>query len=317
MTALRGAPILALALMLGAPAAAQTPDPGCTMALPVLANLFPGIQSGATAITCPDSGSSTTHVVRVDLTTPGLSFVTSGQGSAGPGTFDLELTTHFLLRTNSQVAINANLFTGCCTDTTPTNPSIQLRGLEISGGKMLSPVQNNPYPQQDLPFDASLLVTAGGLRIVQISAEQIVPDAIAAVTGSHMLMRGGANVAPTTPSGGEFFGPNARTLVGLTADRRILWIAAVDRSTSSGVTLPQAAQLMQKLGAFDALNLDGGGSTSLAVDAGPGQVRLLNTPNDPPPKNGPHCTSPINGHCERYVGAILGIKVSPLPSPAR
>jgi hypothetical protein len=67
------------------------------------------------------------------------------------------------------------------------------------------------------------------------------------------------------------------------------------------------------LGAANALNLDGGGSTSLAVDAGGGDVRLLNTPND----YAPGCTFPKDGRCERYVGASFGIHAQFLPWVSR
>jgi exopolysaccharide biosynthesis protein len=42
------------------------------------------------------------------------------------------------------------------------------------------------------------------------------------------------------------------------------------------MTLPEAARLMRSLGASDALNLDGGGSTTMTIR---GQV--VNRPSDP------------------------------------
>jgi exopolysaccharide biosynthesis protein len=45
---------------------------------------------------------------------------------------------------------------------------------------------------------------------------------------------------------------------------------------SAGVTLREGARVMRSLGARDALNLDGGGSTSMAV-----RGRLANLPSDP------------------------------------
>ena len=55
----------------------------------------------------------------------------------------------------------------------------------------------------------------------------------------------------TSPA--EFFGPNARTLVGLSGRNDVLWIVAVERAATQGVTLPQAAQLMIQLSAATAL----------------------------------------------------------------
>ena len=48
------------------------------------------------------------------------------------------------------------------------------------------------------------------------------------------------------------------------------------RGWSAGVTLIEAARVMRHLGADDALNLDGGGSTAMTV-----RRRLVNRPSDP------------------------------------
>jgi hypothetical protein len=304
--------VLLLMLLLGGwPAAAQTTDPGCTSKSSGLAELFVGIATQTVEITCPMSSgpvATTAHVVRVDLSAPGLSFETSSKN--GGTSFNTELTTAFLQRTNSQVAVNANLFTNCCSDTKSVSAS--LCGLEISGGQVLSPLSNRP-PECDshFPFDTSLIVTGNAIRIATLDR---VPQADAAITGSHLLVLSGNNVAPPDTSPAEFFGPNARTLVGLSAGNEVLWIVAVERGPlTSGITLPQAAQLMMQLGAATALNLDGGGSTSLAVDAGDGKVRLLNTPND----QTAGCTFRKDDRCERYVSASFAIHAQPLPSASR
>ena len=45
---------------------------------------------------------------------------------------------------------------------------------------------------------------------------------------------------------------------------------------SAGVTLPEAARVMRSLGARDALNLDGGGSSGMVV-----RGELVSRPSDP------------------------------------
>ena len=152
-----------------------------------------------------------------------------------------------------------------------------------------------------------LTIAGSAVRIATL--DRVDPVITTAVTGSHMLVRSGQNVAPQDTEPAEFFGPNARTLVGLSAGNDVLWIVAVERKATNGVTLPQAAQLMMQLGAATALNLDGGGSTSFAVDEGFGKVRLLNTPND----HTTGCTFPKGDKCERYVGASFGIHAQSLP----
>jgi exopolysaccharide biosynthesis protein len=69
-----------------------------------------------------------------------------------------------------------------------------------------------------------------------------------------------------------------RTLAGVRAGGRLLLVTVDGRRPgwSAGVTLREAARLMRSLGARDALNLDGGGSTAMAV-----RGRVVNSPSDP------------------------------------
>jgi hypothetical protein len=71
---------------------------------------------------------------------------------------------------------------------------------------------------------------------------------------------------------------NPRTMAGVTADGRLLLVAVDGRQPghSVGASFEEGAAIMRALGAAEALNLDGGGSTALAV--GP---ELVNRPSDP------------------------------------
>ena len=69
---------------------------------------------------------------------------------------------------------------------------------------------------------------------------------------------------------------NPRTFAGVDAEGRTLLVAADGRSTASlGLTIVETAQVALALGMVDALNLDGGGSTTVVVG---GQV--TNAPSD-------------------------------------
>lgn len=88
------------------------------------------------------------------------------------------------------------------------------------------------------------------------------PDAAWAVGGSAVLMQGGRIVY--APKASEPRHP--RTAVGSNA-RELIFVTVDGRQTgwSVGMTLPELAVLMQRLGCRDALNLDGGGSTTAWV----------------------------------------------------
>ncbi|MFJ1764135.1 phosphodiester glycosidase family protein [Amycolatopsis sp. NPDC088138] len=70
---------------------------------------------------------------------------------------------------------------------------------------------------------------------------------------------------------------NPRTMVGLDRSGRLLIVAADGRQPgySEGLSLLEGAQLMARLGAVTAINLDGGGSTAMAIDG-----RLVSSPSD-------------------------------------
>ncbi|MER5883740.1 phosphodiester glycosidase family protein [Streptomyces sp. NPDC001941] len=66
-----------------------------------------------------------------------------------------------------------------------------------------------------------------------------------------------------------------RTAIGADGAARTLLVTVSGRTTRAGVTLDELARVMQDLGAVDALNLDGGGSTTMVL----GQ-RIVNRPSD-------------------------------------
>ena len=67
-----------------------------------------------------------------------------------------------------------------------------------------------------------------------------------------------------------------RSAVGYTGDTGVVLVAVDGRQASSvGMTLYELARLMRELGAVEAINLDGGGSTAMVV-----RGRLVNRPSD-------------------------------------
>ena len=102
------------------------------------------------------------------------------------------------------------------------------------------------------------------------------PGLLHAVGGGPRLLAGG-KVAITTYD--ERFRPDVtcsvrpRTAAGIDARGRLL-LLVID-STNRGMTLGGLATVLQKLGAVDALNLDGGGSSSFVVEG-----KMMNTSSD-------------------------------------
>ena len=67
---------------------------------------------------------------------------------------------------------------------------------------------------------------------------------------------------------------------------------------SEGITLNELARLMNFLGAQYAMNLDGGGSSTMVVAGKDGQVRILNSPID---NYMPGRERPVAYHLEIYA----------------
>lgn len=59
--------------------------------------------------------------------------------------------------------------------------------------------------------------------------------------------------------------PNSRSAVGYTHNQKLLMVNVFPEKGSGGVTFTRLAQIMRRMGAYEAMALDGGGSTSLYV----------------------------------------------------
>jgi hypothetical protein len=103
-------------------------------------------------------------------------------------------------------------------------------------------------------------------------------DVVVAVGGFPMLVMAGRDVVAEQGGVSESFGParHPRTAVGWSADR-LLWVVVDGRQEgwSAGMSLVELADLMLRLGATEAINLDGGGSSAMIV-----RDRVANRPSD-------------------------------------
>jgi hypothetical protein len=208
------------------------------------------------------------HVVKVDLTEPGIRmFVTPPQRPA-PRALRAQTTSEFLRTHGLQVAINANHFrpfwSNAPWDYYPhAGDPVDVVGWAVGGGM----AYGRPWVEE-----ATLWFSAdGSAGIGAPPAEMRVEHAVA---GSHRLLSGGEIAGDLEP------GLYPRTAAGLSADGRWLILAVVDGKQpgySEGMTLVELAELLRLHGAADAINLDGGGSSTLVISDG-GATRVLNSP---------------------------------------
>ncbi|THA58293.1 phosphodiester glycosidase family protein [Streptomyces sp. A1136] len=204
-------------------------------------------------------------------------------------------------------------------------PATATRAVELRDGRVTGPARQ-PVGR---PAAGATLLTATGAAATELAALR--PGDPVAVTARPVVVSGGP--APETALGGReplvLAGaarnhdgePNnaaaPRTAVGLSKDGRRLRLITVDgrQRDSGGLTLTGLGRMMRRLGAFDALNLDGGGSsTLLAGRSGSTTLTVENSPSDGalrPVPNGLVLTVPAG------TGRLTGYRVEPVAGPAR
>ena len=112
----------------------------------------------------------------------------------------------------------------------------------------------------------------------------LAPRPQVAITGNVFLIRDGKKKAQDDRD------LHPRTAIGITEDRTGLILLVIDGRVpfSRGYTMVELARLMEELGAYEALNLDGGGSSTMVARKTNGKVRVVNTPSDGKPRDVPN-----------------------------
>lgn len=246
------------------------------------------------------------HVAQVDLRTPGVRIqVTPPSGSRETVR---EPTRTFLERIGAQLAVNAHFFLPFPS----TDAEAWVIGLAASGGRVFSAFET-PEQRYALVANAPALHIdrSNRARIVHRDARDSSGRRTAedvrlwnAVSGSSQIVTAGHPSVPryrdaADPSGLlTAGGPSnysnaqgwadvvtARTAAGISRDGRTLTLFTVDRSASSeGMRLLEIADmLVRDYQVWDAINLDGGGSTTMAwQNPVTGIAELLNVSSDSP-----------------------------------
>ena len=228
------------------------------------------------------------YVVKVDLTTPGIGFTATERdplwGKPMPDytnkTFLVstkrETTTDFMMRRrgegrNVEIAVNTSGWGpwggAACNSTYAALYRWELSdGMEVSCGKK---------PGMGAYF---IVRKDGSAEIRSVLMPSMTNNMAFAHYGNRALLKNGKRTKDADPAKAKDVHP--RTAVGLTADKKTLVILAVDGRQpgySIGATCADLADILLKEGCSDAVNMDGGGSTSLVVwDCGDERPIMLN-----------------------------------------
>jgi exopolysaccharide biosynthesis protein len=205
--------------------------------------------------------------LRVDLTDPTVEFFSTPAGNVPSFETIGQTTTTFVQTYGVAVGVNANFFSPV---STILNDPRNLEGLAISQGNIVS------------AFDStrpSILITRSNQVTFTTSAPASYTNIWTAVSGSDLVLIGGVPQLGTCTT--SFCETNPRTALGLSRDNHYLYLMVIDGRQpgwSDGATLNQTGQWLLRLGAWNGLNLDGGGSTAMARQLS-GSVVLLNRPS--------------------------------------
>jgi hypothetical protein len=236
-------------------------------------------------------------VANIDLTSPDVQIRVSrgGEDPDGAGEWETILLppSKIANREKFDVVINGDFFGAQNTKDAEGKASgfvegkwAKVLGPAVTDGELWGPAEK-PRPV--------LVISRGNAVSIQGPLKDPPKDAMQVIAGSDIILRGGADVAPKTGKFAETQHP--RTAVGIADNGKRLVMVVVDgrRKDRVGMKLTELADLMKSLGCTDALNLDGGGSSELALrNPETGQLEVKNSPSD---------------FRERAVGSVLGVTI--------
>jgi hypothetical protein len=243
-------------------------DRGRPLPIPIHEQLFRGVDYSRKILVKPRT--MIIHILTIDLRTPGLRFLVTPPDQKNS---DLPLkartTARFLLEFKVQIAINGDGFAPWWSNSLadyyphvgdPVHPhgNASSRGNNYWSGDPRFPTLNISSRNR-LSFDAPA-------------------KPYNALSGESMLVMGGEPLP-----GLDTTSLHPRTAIGYSRNGRYLYLVVVDGRQpfySEGITLAELARLMISIGAQYAMNLDGGGSSTLVVEGADGQPHVLNSPID-------------------------------------
>lgn len=247
------------------------------------------------------------HCLRVDLTDPGLTFFTSPRRTNwvanGAETYGMTCT-NFVRTYNLQIGLNCNRFFQPGSSSSPSytlteGTAMNASGLLISQGVLVS-------PGESASDNTTIYLSTNNTPSFYLTNWPMASTAgvYTAISGHYPLVYNGLNVASNNSCvrPGDL---DPRTAFGITPDQRYLLLMVIDgrqSGYSAGACDWETAEWMKLFGAYNAVNVDGGGSSCMVMQSSTGQPVALNRDS----------AVPSVGR-ERTVGASFGIYAQPLP----
>jgi len=234
------------------------------------------------------------HIVEIDLKAPGIGFRLTPPSAQYPNRTLHQTTRNFLIEQNAQLAINGGFF---AYTPPPGAPYTRMVHLAVSNGVGYAPFEG-AEPAINMGRNNVTTVVTRDTSVPPGYATTPAVDLWNAVGGNEYIVFNGQNTANWNEL-------HPRTAAGVTADNKLLLFTVDGRNPghSGGMTTPEMANMLISYGATHAINLDGGGSTTLVM-ADP-TARVVNVPVG---------VSNVPG-TERSNGNNLAVFARPTPPP--
>lgn len=247
-------------------------DRGRPAPIPISQNLYEGVTYHRLVRFIPHP--LIAHVLEIDTKTKGIELLVTPPDSNGETPLNARTTSQFLDEFDVQIAINGDGFVPWWSrspaDYYPhSGDPVTPLGFTASKGDIYS-----------LGIEMSIGVkpTLYVSRRNALSFNNPPGNIYNAISGDRMIVLKGQAV-PNLDN--EDIDP--RTAIGMNRNGRYLYIIVVDGRQpfySNGATLSELAQIFIDEGAYIAMNLDGGGSSTMVIEGENGQPVILNSPID-------------------------------------
>jgi uncharacterized protein YigE (DUF2233 family) len=246
-------------------------DRGRPAPIPMKQKLYEGVTYRRTVRYLPRP--MIAHVLTIDTKEKGIEFLVTPPDSEGEMPLKARTTSQFLEEFDLQIAINGGGFSPWWShspaDYYPhVGDPITPFGFTASNGKVYWTTADT----EGVP--PALFIS----RRNALSFNNKPNRVHSAISGDRMIVIKG-KIAPDLE--GEEVEP--RTAVGINRNGRYVYLVVVDGRQpfySQGATFTELAQLLIDQGAYMAMSLDGGGSSTMVIEGDDGSPRILNSPID-------------------------------------
>ena len=247
-------------------------DRGRPAPLPTKRELYKGVTYRRVVQFIPRS--MVAHIITIDTKAKGMRLLITPPDSDGETPLNARTTSQFLDEFDVQIAINGDGFSPWWSrspaDYYPhVGDPVSPLGLSASNGEV---------------YSTGVETTIGIKPTLYVSRRNVVsfnnpPNNIhSAISGDRMIVLKG-DVAPDLDDGAI----EPRTAIGMNRNGRYLYLIVVDGRQpfySSGATFAELAKILIDQGAYIAMSLDGGGSSTMVIEGESGEPLILNSPID-------------------------------------